>query len=232
MKWLGLDPDSHGQRLQADPAPRIPSGTESAVRGSIGFALVSFAGFGPWVFAGRAFYKAVGEVGLYLACLVAFLAVSGPALQSLILGRRNLGRAYGLFTISFFAYAILWSVVWFAMAKPAGTKTAEWIASLAGTAAMTWVILKAFKATDHYAIIWMALFVGHSAGYFAGDFLHNWARSHSAAELLTSMDKAGRAQLGRALWGLAYGLGFGAGIGIAWHAAQSTVRMKLNPPKS
>src|SRR4051812_23710829 len=99
-----LDPKS---RALANPAPP-PGWFAFVVRGSIGFMIVSVAGFAPWALAGRPLHRAIGEVGLYAVCAIVFIGLSGLLLHRLIIGPGSLGRFYRLFTVAFSGYAIAW----------------------------------------------------------------------------------------------------------------------------
>src|SRR5437868_6134628 len=89
-----------------------PSVIGSVALGSLGFMLVSVAGFAPWAFAGRALHHAIGEIGLYLVCAVVFIGLSGAGLHRLIIGPGSLWRFYVLFAAAFSAYAIGWMIGW------------------------------------------------------------------------------------------------------------------------
>ncbi len=78
------------------------------------------------------------------------------------------------------------------------------------------VFASAFGSVRAFVQIILVLFVTHSMGYFIGSVLY------SAVPGLA----------GKLLWGVAYGLGFGAGIGWALHLCQEAVRRKLNPVES
>lgn len=87
MSWLALHPQEIADRAKggglAKPGLTLP---ESVALGSIGFMLVSVAGFAPWALAGRSLHHAVGEVGLYAACAVVLIGLSGAVLHRLIIG--------------------------------------------------------------------------------------------------------------------------------------------------
>jgi hypothetical protein len=67
------------------------------LRGSLGFAGVSVAGFAVWAFAGKWLHAHVGDTGLYLACAIVFIAFSGLALHPLVRGSGSLVRFYKIF---------------------------------------------------------------------------------------------------------------------------------------
>src|SRR6266699_1533787 len=108
---FGLDPQSIVERAKAPgQTPRVPTLGQSALRGMIGFTLVSLGGFAPWVLAGRWFYRNIGEAGLYAVCALVFIGLSGLLLHPLIIGPGSLVRFYKIFSLAFAAYAVSWTV--------------------------------------------------------------------------------------------------------------------------
>ena len=172
----------------------------AVTRGSLGFAAVSVAAFAVWAFAGRRFG---GEMGLYVAIAVVFLAVSGLVLHPLAPEPR-LRRFYLSFVPAFFVYAAVWCAAWFALRFGWG----EWLGSFAGSAAFALVLGATLKSLRPVIKVTLVIFVVHSAGYFLG------------GEVYYPMGDA----TGKLLWGLLYGLGFGAGIGYAYFAFQSKLK--------
>ena len=160
------------------------------------FTLVSVAGFAPWVLAGPWFYRTVGEAGLYLACLVAFLLSALLLLPGLLAGERRLRRTAMWFLPAFTAYAVLWCACWFALGGRAG----EWAGAVTGVAAF--VALSAWTLGRPRAPLITAAVViaAHAAGYFAGDQAYRGFSGQSKT-------------LGMLAWGVCYGVGFGAGLG-------------------
>ena len=130
---FGLDPQNTLHRA-GNPSPRthIPTLRESLWRGTIGFTLVSLAGFAPWVLAGRWFYRNVGEAGLYAVCALVFIGSSGVLLHRLIIGPGSLVRFYKIFSLSFLAYAVAWTIGWMLLGGLVGSA----VGLLAGAAAM------------------------------------------------------------------------------------------------
>jgi hypothetical protein len=68
----------------------------------------------------------------------------------------------------------------------------------------------------------VAFFVAHSLGYFAGGKLMYFLSSPTGAELFNSLTKAELGTVAKLSWGLLYGLGFGAGLGYAFHVFQKS----------
>ena len=223
---FGLNPQSIVDRVKASgQPPRVPTLGESVARGTIGFTLVSLGGFAPWMFAGQTFYHAVGETGLYVACAVVFVVLSGLLLHRLIIGPGSLGRFYEVFTLAFLAYAVAWTIGWMTLRGNIGSI----VGLLAGTAAMGVLLAQAFGARNATWRIIAVLFVGNALGYFVGGWAHNAVLALKEFNVLgLVLDRPARAMLSKAIWGLFYGLGFGAGIGFAFHACQSEARRLIS----
>lgn len=223
---FGLDPESIVNRVKASgQTPRAPTLRESVLRGAIGFTLVSLGGFAPWVLAGRWFYRNVGEAGLYAACAIVFIGLSGWLLHRLIIGPGSVIRFYQLFSLAFAAYAIAWTVGWMTLGGVAGGL----VGLLAGTVAMGVILAFGFAAREASPMIVAILFLTNSAGYFIGEWAHNALNALQTGQALgITLDSRTRAMLAKAAWGLFYGIGFGAGIGFAFHACQVRVRKMMS----
>jgi hypothetical protein len=227
---FGLDPQSIAERVKASGQPaHVPTLRESVLRGMIGFTLVSLGGFAPWVLAGRWFYRNMGEVGLYLVCATVFIGLSGPLLHRLIIGPGSLVRFYKIFGLSFFAYAVAWTIGWMLFGGFQGSLAGL----LAGTTVMGAILACGCARCDAVLKIIPVLFVANGAGYFIGEWAYNFIPTLKEGNALgIVLERSTRAALARAAWGLLYGLGFGAGIGFAFHAAQAEVRKILSPLNS
>jgi hypothetical protein len=186
------------------------------LRGSLGFAGVSLTGFSVWAVAGKWFYAHLGEAGLYGACLLVFLGVSGLLLPPLVVASPRLVRFYLVFIPAFLAYAVVWSGAWFTLHFGLG----EWLGSLLGSIAFAAVVGWGFRNFRGFVAACAVLFCFHSAGYFLGGRLMYWLASPDAAHALPAFSKAQLSILAKLAWGLLYGLGFGAGIGFAFCTAQ------------
>ena len=216
---FGLDPESIFNRVKASNQPaRVPTLRESVLRGALGFTLVSLGGFAPWVLAGRWFYRNVGEAGLYTACAIVFIGLSGWLLHGLIIGPGAVVRFYQLFSLAFVTYAVLWTAGWMTL----GGVTGGLVGLLAGTAAMGVILACGFAAWNVSPKVIVILFVTNAAGYFIGEWAYN-----AVSALPGGWDRRTRGMLARSAWGLFYGIGFGAGIGFAFHACQARVRKRL-----
>jgi len=226
---FALDPESLVARARAaTPPPRVPGRGESVVRGMIGFTLVSLGGFAPWMIAGRWLHRTVGEVGLYTVCAITFIGLSSPLLHQLIIGPGSRSRFYQLFSPAFLAYAVIWTTAWMTLARATGGMTAGIIGALAGTAAMGALLVCGFKAPEALWRVIAGLFIGNVAGYFIGELayhgIHALKDGNAAGFVLAPQT---RSWLSKSAWGLCYGLGFGAGIGFAFHTCQARARTLL-----
>lgn len=210
MAMFQLDPESIAARVRASgQATPLPSLAASMWRGLIGFAIVSVAGFLPWPIFGL-WVKGLGEMHLYIACTAIFVGLSGVCLHRLIMGPGSLPRFYKLFSLAFVAYAIVWIALWVAWRDTAGIIGGL----LGGAAAMGAIFCAAFHAFGVLPKVVGAIFVLNAAGYYAGSRVEGkLLLEHPVAAML--------------LWGLCYGIGFGAGLGIAFHLCQEQARALL-----
>jgi len=211
MSWFNLDPPSIAARVRASSGPRpIPSLGASLFCGAIGFTLVSVAGFVPWAVFGRTLYRAIGEAGLYAVCALIFIGLSGLLLHRLIIGPGSLSRFYKLFTATFVVYSIAWIGGFMTLRGHIGGL----IGLFVGTALMGWMLTRAFDAHGSLVKVVAALFIPNSVGYFVGGWIE--------ALLYGSMPLAAKL-----MWGVCYGLGFGAGLGLAFYLCQARARALL-----
>lgn len=224
-----LDPESIVARVKStNRPPHVPSMGESVLRGMIGFTLVSLGGFAPWVLAGRWFYHHVGEIGLYVVCALAFIGLSGPLLHRLIIGPGSLSRCYKIFSLTFLAYALVWTVAWMGLARSTGGVIAGIIGAVAGIVAMGALLALGFKAVHAVLKVAVALLVGNIVGYFIGEWAYNGINALNEGNVTgIVLERQTRSILSKTAWGLCYGLGFGAGIGFAFHACQAKARKLL-----
>jgi hypothetical protein len=225
MFMFTLDPQSLVHRAKASGQPiHLPTLGASVTRGMIGFTLVSLGGFAPWVLAGRWFYRNVGEIGLYVACAIVFIGLSGALLHRLIIGPGSLRRFYQIFSLAFVGYATAWTIGWMAF----GGLTGSIVGALGGIAVMGGILAFGFGAHRAALKIFLVLFAANAAGYFIGEWAYNLAlalKEGNASGLVLS--SATRSLLSKSLWGFFYGLGFGAGIGATFYLCQTEARHQL-----
>jgi hypothetical protein len=188
-----------GDAMETNAAPGL---FPSMLRGGLGFAVVSMAGFAVWAFAGKWLHTHVGEAGLYLACAITFVGLSGLVLHPLVRGPNSLARFYKIFIPAFCVYAIAWSAAWFMLRFGWG----EWLGSLAGSVLLAAMIGRGFGTFRSVIKVSMVVFALHSAGYFGGGWIMSWSHIALAAKLG---------------WGLVYGLGLGTGLGYAFFTFQN-----------
>lgn len=214
MGWFQLDPDSIVARVRSSGSPpAIPSLGASLLRGSLGFTVVSVAGFCPWALAGGWLHRRVGEAGMYAACAAVFIGLSGLLLHRLIIGPGSRSRFTKLFGLAFAVYSAAWIAGWMGLHR-IDDDLGSLVGLFAGTSLMGAVLAAAFGRWSAALPSIAALFVLNTAGYYVG----GWVEAALAATNLRA------AML---LWGVFYGLGLGAGLGLAFHLCQKTVRERL-----
>lgn len=225
MGWFQLDPESIATRTRNTGIfPSIPSLPSSLLRGIVGFTLVSIAGFAPWALFGRWFYRHIGEAGLYVVCAVVFIVLSGLILHKLIIGPGSLSRFYKLFGIGFTVYSVAWIFGWMLI----GGHTGSLIGLLAGTTLMGWTLTRAFDARGMLLPVIAALFTLNTAGYFIGGWVEGGLIAMKGFSLFGwSPTRSIQTTIAMLLWGLFYGIGFGAGLGIAFNLCQTRARALL-----
>jgi hypothetical protein len=222
MAWFQLDPDSTLERIRRSgrPAP-APTLAASLVRGIIGFALLGVAGFFPWVLG---LGRTLGEGGMYAACAAVFIALSGVFLHSLLIGPGSLARFYPVFALGFGAYAAVYSAFWFAVKFPGR----DYAGIVLGSLCFAAVLCAAFGRWRALPPVVAALAVLQAGGYFLGGVVYQQAGALAGTESLgIEWTRRDASQLARTLWGVFYGIGFGAGIGLAFHVVQAELRARL-----
>jgi hypothetical protein len=226
MSWFGLGPQDILDRAKASGAAvKVPTLASSLLRGVVGFTIVSVAGFCPWALGAKWFHGRAGEIGMYAACALTFIGLSGVLLHGLIIGPGSLPRFYKLFGVAFAAYSAAWIAGWMGLHGHAGS-----LAGLfAGTALMGWILACAFDERGAALKSIAALFVLNTLGYYAG----GWAEGKvahlphlSLAGLV--LEKPPPITVAMLLWGVGYGIGLGAGLGLAFYFCQKTVRERLS----
>ncbi|HTI71764.1 MAG TPA: hypothetical protein VMF06_17445 [Candidatus Limnocylindria bacterium] len=222
MSWFGLDPQSIAARFaQAGPSARVPTLVESVVRGVLGFTAVSVAGFVPWAIGGRWLHRSVGEVGMYIACALVFIVLSGLLLHRLIIGPGSLSRFYKLFGIAFTAYSAAWIGIYIPLGGDAGGS----YGLLAGTMVMGGLFSLAFGAPSAAAPSIAALFLFNCLGYFGGGWVEGVIGHNTALSIAGhTLSKANRMTLAMLSWGVCYGAGLGLGLSLSFYFCQAPAR--------
>jgi hypothetical protein len=175
--------------------------TRGVLVGAVGFGLASLCVFATVAFGERWMYQHLTPAGSYVVWIALFIILGGTALGSLVAGRWRLPKFYLLFALAFFAYAIGWMAAYFTMQSSVG----EWVGSLAGSILMAVVLATGFSSIKSIPKFALLLFVSNSLGYFIGALVYNYL---------------GR-PLGMLLWGIVYGICFGAGIGSVLQLSQT-----------
>jgi hypothetical protein len=226
MSWFQLDPESVAERVRASGRTvETPCVWTSLQRGIVGFTILSVAGFVPWAVFGRGFYRTIGEGGLYAVCALVFIGLSGPLMHRLILGPGSLSRFYKLFAVTFAANSILWIAGWFALRKFWHGHLGSLAGLVAGNAAMGWLLILAFDAKGLALKVIAALFVLNAIGYFVGGWIEGSVIGMKQVSLFgNAVAKPAQAMIAKLLWGVLYGIGFGAGLGLAFHSCQAHTR--------
>jgi hypothetical protein len=224
MAWFQLDPEGLAARARI-AGVAAPTLGASLLRGTLGFTAVSVAGFAPWALLGGFFHRVVGEAGMYIACALVFIGLSGLLLHKLIIGPGSLPRFYKLFSITFALYSIAWIVAWMSI----GGHTGSIVGLFAGTLVMGGLFALAFEAGLVAAIgSVVALFALNSAGYFFGGVVeHDIATMKEMSLLGIQLDKRQTFTVAMLSWGVFYGLGLGAGLALAFYFCQAKARALL-----
>ncbi|MEN9576680.1 MAG: hypothetical protein RL514_4535 [Verrucomicrobiota bacterium] len=226
MKFLGLHADQILARVaEAAASPRVPGARQSLFIGGVGFGLVGLAAFAVWAVGGKVLSEAVGELGLYAACALVFIGLAGVVFGQLVIGPGGTRRIYGLFTVAFAAYSVVWSAAWFGLR---GTLAAEVAGAVLGAAAMAGVLAWGFGASREFLRVAATLILLNTLGYFLGEVWWRWLPGEGGAQLLGSLfNRPQRKLLAMLGWGVVFGAFFGAGVGYAIHRCQTEVRERL-----
>ncbi len=180
---------------------------------------MSIAGFAPWAIGGRWFYKHAGEAGLYAICALVFIGAAGLLMHRLIIGPGSLSRFYKLFSLAFAVYSVAWIAGWMTIRGHPGSV----VGLLAGTVLMGLMLTRAFGAREQTLKVIAALFLLNSAGYFIGGWVETWAGSLKG----TALSRFTQMIIAKSLWGVCYGIGLGAGLGLAFYFCQAKTRELL-----
>ncbi|HEV2835253.1 MAG TPA: hypothetical protein VGW58_08050 [Pyrinomonadaceae bacterium] len=178
----------------------VPSLQKSIARGALGFSLVSLCVFATVAFIERWMFQTLGVLGSYLTWIALFILLSGAVFGSLVVVRWRLPSFYILFALAFFSYAAAWMLAYFRL----GRTTGEFIGSLVGSVLMAVVFAAGFRTLRSTPKVSAVLFVTNCLGYFLGAALFDYFRR----------------PVGMLLFGVVYGLFFGAGIGAALQMVQ------------
>jgi hypothetical protein len=213
MNLFGLTPHQVAARInQTGQSARLPSFKQSLLTGSLGFTGASLIVFATVAFAERWMYRNLGLAGAYLAWTLLFIVLGAGLLSPLVIGPGRWRRFSLLFAAAFLLYAVGWVGAYFSLRGTAG----EVVGSLAGSLLMALIIAAGFGALYSFPHLFVVLLLANSVGYFLG----------------AGLDSAIRGRAGMILWGVAYGLGLGAGLGWSLYLAQAPLRARLEADKA
>lgn len=226
MKLLGLNTESILARIaEAAVSPRVPTFRQSLFIGGLGFGLVGLAAFAVWALGGKLLTQAVGEPGLYALCALVFIGLAGLVFGQLVIGPGGTARIYGLFTLAFTAYSVVWSAAWFGLR---GTLAGEVAGAVLGSAAMAGVLVWGFGAGREFLRVAAVLILLNALGYFLGEVWWRWLPGAEGAQWLGNLfNRPQRLMLAMLGWGVLFGGFFGAGVGYAIYLCQHEVRTRL-----
>lgn len=230
MGWFQLDPEAIAARVRGSgSASKVPTLGRSVVLGAGGFMIVSVAGFAPWALGASWLQKRIGEAGMYGTCAAVFIGLSGLLLHPLIIGPGSLSRFYKLFGISFSAYSAAWIAGWMGLHGHAGSL----VGLLAGSVLMGGLFAAAFGERSAALKSIAALFVLNTVGYYAGGWVEGKvARLPNLSLAGLVVEKPPPLTVAMLLWGVCYGLGLGAGLGLAFHFCQGSARRLITATDS
>ena len=172
--------------------------------GSIGFCLTSLCVFATVAFAERWMYENLGITGAYLVWTVLFIGLGGAVLRPLVKDSIRAVKFYTIFATGFFLYAVGLTGAYFTLRGVVG----EWVGSFVGSILLGLVFVVGFGTWRVALRLCTVLFILNSIGYFLGSALN------------ASIGGQG----GMLLWGVAYGLFLGAGLGMALYLVQNSIK--------
>ena len=165
--------------------------------GAISFGVVSIIAYSIW-----AFRLVPGRYPMWGSIAVVYLGLSSFALGQLVVKPNSVMKFFGLFAFSFFLYAFSYCLFWFGLK---GKFQADLFGSFFGLLIMAALFRSSFGSNKALLPLVSVLFTCHTLGYYLGGELHSLVPG----------------SLGRILWGLGHGVGFGAGLGHVMYQCQS-----------
>lgn len=170
------------------------------------FSLVAILSFSCWAWGGSVFPS---EVIMYAACALVFLLGGGMAMWPILGGTSRFRWTYCLrFALGYILYSILWSAAWFLFRNTWG----EILGSSLGLVGLTGFLRRYTKQELSFVTVVAILFLFHSLGYYAGDFLHSALQGRGNVPLSLPCAPATVAVLSKLAWGVCYGMGLGWGL--------------------
>jgi hypothetical protein len=104
------------------------------------------------------------------------------------------------------------------------SQVGELLASILGPAAFALILGWRFGAQKGFLAVIIVLIVTHTAGYFLGSKVYTLG--NNPPSFFSGWNKDDVWKIAKIGWGLCYGLGFGAGIGYAFHIFQGPPPIK------
>lgn len=185
------------------PEARPPSLGFALLYGATSLGLVSVLAYSIW-----AFKLVRGQAAMYASIAAVYLLLGGLALSRLLVKPAARKKFPLWFALGFLIYALGWCALWFGLK---GKMAADFWGALVGLAGMTALWQRLYGSRGEFLTLYAGLFVLHSAGYYLGGQLHLMFHGPS----------------GMLLWGVAHGIGFGAGIGFVLWRCQRAEKMRL-----
>ena len=166
--------------------------------------MVSLLAYSIWAFG-----LVPGQAAMYAAIAAVYIGFGGMVLSRLV-RPVPCGRFAGIFGIAFVIYAIIWCVFWFGLR---GKHHADLWGSVVALAGMACMLRRGLNSKANFLPLFGVLFAFHTIGYYLGDILYA---------------TVGRST-GRLLWGVAHGVGFGAGLGYVLSECRSVLQPDRRP---
>jgi hypothetical protein len=131
---------------------------------AVSFAVVSIIAYSIW-----AFRLVPGRFPMFASVAIIYLALSGFALDQLVVKPGSTLKFSLFFALSFLVYAIFYCVFWFGLK---GKFHGDLYGSFVGLAVMTWMFRKAFASKAPFLPLFAVLFTCHTLGYYLGGEAH------------------------------------------------------------
>src|SRR5262249_36119529 len=187
--------------------PRWLTMRQSLGLGAGGFCLLIVFVMGIAAVTDDSLKKHLGDKWAYAVNALLFILLAGAVFRGLIIAPAPVIRVYVLFAASFFLYDAAWTAAY----RPFRNLLGEWLGSLAGGTGLGLAFATVFDAPKQAVRVILVLCVASAAGYFGGKFLQPQIPGLAGA----------------LVWGAAYGLGLGTGVGYALYECQEPARQRL-----
>lgn len=171
------------------------------------FTLISLLSFTIWAFGSSIFSQ---EWQLYAGCAAVFLVGGGISLLPGSGYKTNRERTEFVlrFALGFLAYAVIWSVAWFTFRNTLG----EIMGSFFGLIALVAVLGKGKNFPGGFLSGVAVIFLWHTIGYYTGGYLYEILQDRGRFGIKLNAEPKTVVHLARLAWGLGYGAGLGYGL--------------------